>query len=116
MSKEGFYKLEFAGMGGTGFGLLALDTEMVVGCDVGGVTYDGRYAYNARTDRLDLDLTLTVPPGAWLVTGVPPRSNPYEFWVRTSIPRNFEGAQIFAADTEFGPVNFRITKIRSFPD
>ncbi len=114
--KEGFYKLEFVGSDGAGVGVIALDTGMVVGCDSGGVVYDGAFVYNARTDRLDLDLTLMVPPGVWLVTGIPAREKAYQFWVRTSIPRNFEGSQIFDASTEFGPVKFRISKIRDFPN
>ncbi|HXV25225.1 MAG TPA: hypothetical protein VED46_13310 [Alphaproteobacteria bacterium] len=116
MSKEGFYKLEFAGASGVGIGVIVLDTNMVVGCDVGGVVYDGSYERNERTDQLDLKLTLTVPPGMGLVTGVPARDKAHSFWVRTSIPRDFEGTQIFDADTQFGPVRFRIAKIRDFPN
>ena len=32
-TKEGFYKLEFVGVAGTGVGVLALDSGMVVGAD-----------------------------------------------------------------------------------
>ncbi len=116
MSKEGFYQIRYAGQAGQGVGIMVLDTGLVVGCDVVGGRYDGTYNYNQTTDLLDLEVTVWVPPGTWLVQGIPARSEPYTFQARASIPRNFTGEQAFAGQTEFGPVAFRLTKLRDFPN
>ncbi len=116
MTTEGFYAIEYAGVAGTGMGELVLDTGLVIGSDFVGGKYDGRYTYNPRLDAYDVELTVTVPPGAWLVQGVPARSDEYTFEIRTTLPRDFAGQKFVQVATPFGPVNVAFRKLRDFPD
>jgi hypothetical protein len=115
VSKEGFYQIRYAGPAGQGFGIAVLDSGLVVGVDMVGGRYDGTYKYNQTTDQLDLEVTVWVPPGVWLVQGVPAQSEPHIFKASASISRNWTGEQTFTGDTEFGQVVFWLSKLRDFP-
>jgi hypothetical protein len=58
---DGIYSITFRGRADWGMGI---QRGVVTGADVGGVLYDGRYVENGPD--LQLDLTLTVPPGGTL--------------------------------------------------
>ncbi|MBF0449009.1 MAG: hypothetical protein HQL67_12470 [Magnetococcales bacterium] len=115
MSKEGFYSIQFRGSSDYGFGVIILDTNMVIGADVGGVLYDGNYTLNDNTHEIDLNVTLTVPAGIALVMGVPPRHEDYTIPIVTSIPRDLGQEKPVLLQTDFGPVNVIFKKIRDFP-
>ncbi len=114
-SKEGFYSVTFAGHADYGFGIIILDTGVVIGADVGGVLYDGIYDFNHKTEMLDVSVTLTVPPGVPLVMGVPPQTIEYKFKIVTSLPRTLGNETPITIDTPSGPVNVIFKKIRDFP-
>ena len=114
--KEGFYSIAFTGQfGDSGFGIIVLDTGRVVGVDVGGACFDGTYTYNQQSKLIDVDLTLTVPPGVPLVQGVPARPDEWSFDFKASFPKETNETPV-AVDTPFGPVNTIIRYLRAFPD
>ena len=114
-SKEGFYRLQFMGATGqVGAGVIVLDSGIIVGADTA-VTMDGTYSYSERDEMLDLQMTAKVPPGVSLVQGIPALALEHRFWVRARIPKNFTGSQVFDAETQYGPIKFRLEKIRDFP-
>ena len=114
--REGFYSITFAGAtGDLGMGVIALDTDVIVGADAGGAKYDGRYEYNPKTEMLDADITLTVPPGVALVTGVMVRAQEWCFDFRLSFPRETPEIPLLVT-TPFGPVNVTLRFLRPFPD
>jgi hypothetical protein len=113
--KEGFYGIWFQGPAGQGAGIIVLDTNTVVGIDVGGVEYDGEYSYNSRSDMLDLNVKATVPPGVWLVQGVPPQQRPYSFDIIASVPRDLGREHAVTVETPFGPISLIMKKVRNFP-
>lgn len=115
MAKEGFYKFMYEGAAGFGGGILVLDTGFVVGADVTGAEYDGTYKYNPNTNMLDVQITLTVPPGVALVTGMPPSTDEYKIEIGAPFPREFETPVPIDLDTPTGPVRVVVTKIRDFP-
>ena len=113
--KEGFYSITFMGTAGNvGVGVLVLDTGFIVGVDIGGVRYDGEYKYNPKTEMLDADVTLTVPPGVPLVTGIPPQNKEWSFTFQVSFPRETPQTPILV-QTPTGPVNVVIRFLRGFP-
>ena len=114
--KEGFYSIAFIGQTGNhGIGIIVLDTDLVVGVDIGGARYDGTYAYNRKTDQIDADLTLTVPPGVSLVTGALARPDEWGFQFTASFPRETTETPVLVK-TPSGPVNAIIRYLRGFPD
>ncbi len=113
--KEGFYSITYVGeTGDVGFGIITLDTEVIVGADVAGGRYDGEYKYNPKTEMLDASITLTVPPGIPLVTGVPPQDKEWSFTFQASFPRETPKTPVLV-QTPIGPVNVEIRFLRDFP-
>ena len=113
--KEGFYSIVFVGQtGDSGFGIIVLDTGRVVGVDITGARYDGTYAYNQQTDLIDVDLTLTVPPGVPLVQGIPARSEEWSFDFTANFPKETRESPV-EVNTPFGPVNTIFRYLRAFP-
>ena len=72
---EGFYSITYGGaapgLGGIGFGVIALDTGKVIGADVAGGRYDGVYEFDQTTSMINATVNVTVPAGVALVTGFP---------------------------------------------
>ncbi len=114
--KEGFYSITYTGAaGGSGFGILVFDTGAVIGADAAGGRYDGTYVYNPKTEMIDAKVKLTVPAGAWLVTGVPAQGEEWSFDFEPSFPRETSETP-FQVDIPSGPVNVIIRYLRGFPD
>ena len=112
--KEGYYRVDYQGMEGLGFALIALDNETVVGVDVAGGTYDGTYTWNTQTERLDVKASVWVPEGAQTVQGIVAPSGGLKFWVKCSFPREPDD-ELITATTEHGLVSVQIRLIRTFP-
>ena len=112
--REGFYKVDYLGVTGTGSGVLVLDTGMVVGADVTGGTYDGEYGWNEQKQHLDMKVSVWIPEGVSVVQGVTAPSGGLRFEVRCAFPREPDNQGIIA-DTDLGPVALRIHFLRSFP-
>ena len=112
--REGFYRLEFRGRVGLGCGVLALDTEMVVGADTEGGKYAGKYVWNEQTKRLDINVTVSVPEGTLIVQGERAPQGGLEFQARCSFPREPDNYEV-QAETDFGPVVVCIHFLRDFP-
>lgn len=117
MAREGFYAIGFAGVAEEGFGILVLDTDVIVGADVAGVKYDGTYEYNSRTEKLDISVTLTIPAGVGLVTGAPVAGIETQLSIVASIPADLAIKQDHYFQVSVGgrPVNVKMFKLRDFP-
>ena len=115
--REGFYKVDYVGQGigqpDYGFALLALDSGMVVGADWRGGTYDGTYAWNERTQLLDVKVAVWIPEGVPVVQGQIAGPGGLEFDVQCSFPREPDN-RIVQASSSLGPVAVRITLLRAF--
>ena len=112
--REGFYRIEYEGETGLGFAVLALETNMVVGADAGGGTYDGKYVWNAGSQLLDMKVSVWVPEGAWVVQGQIAPAGGLRFDVECSFPR-IPDNQTIVAKTDLGPVAVQFQLIREFP-
>ena len=113
--REGFYKFEFLGATGLGFGMFVLDTGMVVGADIAGGKYDGKFAWNTRTECIEIDVAVQIPEGVQTVQGVIAGSGGLRFQARCSFPRKPDNVEV-EAETDLGPALVRIHQIREFPD
>lgn len=108
--KEGIYQLVFQGIDGFGAGTLVFSKGRVWGADSGGVRYDGDYTVIPEERRIVMHITLSIPEGGHLVTGVdlPPG---YNFEIHESIPF-FDREVTTTVTTPFGPVGARLTFLR----
>ena len=113
--KEGFYSIVYQGTMGFGFGMLALDTGVVVGADVAGGTYDGSYAFNPMTNSLDIYVEVSIPAGVSLVQGIAAQPDAYTFPVSFGITRDLGKEQPVTIPTPYGNVAVVLKKIRDFP-
>lgn len=114
--KEGFYSITFAGTTGNwGTGILVLDTGMVVGADAAGGTYDGTFAFNTRSELIDIDVVVGIPAGIQTVQGAPVSPVDTSFPVKASFPRETPKHPILVT-TPLGPVSIVIKFLRAFPN
>ena len=111
--REGFYKVDYQGLVGMGFALLALDSEMVVGADFAGGVYDGTYKWNPRTERLDVDVTVQIPEGVQVVQGQIAPKGGLTFNVKCSFPRE-PNNEVVEARSNLGNLLVRIQLLRAY--
>ncbi len=110
--KEGFYSISYTSTSGArGFGLIAMDTDILVGVDVGGVEYDGTYQYDPSSGMIEAEVKAKVPSGANLVTGAADE----DFDFKINFPRETTNTP-FTINTPGGPVNAVIKFLRHFPN
>ena len=112
--KEGFYRIDYVGTVGRGFGIIVLDTQVVVGTDMAGGLYDGTYQFNPDTNMLEAKIKVTIPAGAWLVQGIPAQDKKWNFEFEASFRRETTETPV-TVQTPFGPVNVVFRYLRGFP-
>jgi len=83
---DGIYSVTFRGAVDWGVGMLLLRRGSIVGADVSGVLFDG--VYRDVDGALKVEVVMTVPPGATLVQGTLPKSQPYKVDFKATIPRD----------------------------
>jgi len=106
---EGFYALYFTGVAGFGNAVLVLKDGVVTGADATGGVYDGKYSRTGN--KVDIEVILTVPAGATLVTGQS-LSSPLSQTITAKLPDSFTNGQPVAVQTPMGPVNVVFKKLR----
>lgn len=108
---DGIYSITFRGLSDWGIGLLLLSGGTITGADAGGVLYDGHYQLSGS--NIDLNVTLTVPPGVTLVQGTKPQPTPYTVPITASFPLSqLQSSQAQFLNTPLGPVNVIFRKLR----
>jgi hypothetical protein len=114
--KEGFWSIEFEGKHGRNFGVLALDTEIVVGVDSRGGIWNGSYSYDKRTEMIDIDLKVRYRPDvASSITGKCELQGHVEAF-SFRVPNRFDRGLTEHIESNLGPITFTLKKIRDFPD
>lgn len=107
---EGFYAVYYTGAAGFGHAVLAIRDGILSGADAAGGVYDGTYKLG-EAGAVSIEVTLTVPAGATLVTGQTLPS-PYNQTIKAELPVNFAGGQPVPMQTPLGPVNAIFKKLR----
>ena len=111
--REGFYKVDYAGVWGLGFAVLAFDSGVVVGADALGGSYDGTYEWNPATSQLDVQVQIQVPAGVTVVQGQVAPEGGLTFTASCSFPREARN-EVVRAKTDLGEVNVAINLLRAF--
>jgi hypothetical protein len=112
---EGFYALYYTGRAGNGFAVIAIKDGIVTGADVTGGVYDGKYSINETKKIFEGKIKLTLPPGAFMVTGAPPSQEPSTQELPISLPLDLDQGRHVQIQTSTGPVNIALKKLRDFP-
>lgn len=109
---DGIYQITFRGTADWGMGMLLLKDEEITGADVSGALYDG--TYSEQEDEIAIKITLTVPPGATLVTGTPPQSKEYKFDFELSLDKkDIDTKAPVLVQLPQGPVNVIFNRLRN---
>ncbi|SRR5579883_1074213 len=113
---EGFYRIAFTGVAGSGFGMLVFQKGTIAGADMAGATYDGTYQSNAETDLHEFQITVTFPAGVTPVqTGIPLAApSRLNFNGKMSL-NDISNDEPVLIQTPIGPINVLFSKIRNVP-
>lgn len=113
---DGFFRITFTGIAGSGFGMLVLHDGLIVGADAAGAKYDGSYTDNSSIQALDFRVTMSAPAGITPVqTGIP-IAEPISLPISGSLPfENIARETPTLLETPLGPVNVIFVKLRDFP-
>lgn len=114
MVRQGMYSIEYEGTAGRGVGALTFEEGLVWGADAGGGKYDGHYRMDPVTGVFEADIIVTVPPGTWLVTGVPAQPKEWQFPIYAKVPKFSEHTRL-SINTPFGPVLVVFRFLRDLP-
>lgn len=112
---DGIYSVNFRGAVDWGIGMLVLRKGVVTGADAGGIYYDGHY--RDLDTVVELNITMTVPPGATLVQGTPARPNAYTISFDAGIlKKDMNESRTIRLELPQGPVNAIFCKLRELSD
>ncbi len=112
---EGMYSVAYAGVAGTGQAVLVVNNGVVFGYDVAGGRYDGTYAPSHVPGHVDLRLRVTVPPGTWLVQGVPAQPMEYAFDINCTVKARSDSTVEIRTPVAPTPVRANIKFLRDVP-
>lgn len=112
---DGIYSIRFRGAADWGLGLIIFNKGALTGADSGGVIYDGTYVEGGEV--VTIELVMTIPPGASLVQGVPPRPVQYSIHSAFTLPvAALAGSIPVLIQMPPGPVNVIFALLRSLPN
>jgi hypothetical protein len=110
---DGFYAMYYTGVAGFGHAVLVISEGVVTGADVTGGVLDGTYSVGDGDD-IKIEVVLTVPAGATLVTGQS-LTAPLSQTISAELPKTFANGQPVPVRTPMGPVNVIFKKLRELP-
>lgn len=111
---NGIYAMYFTGVAGSGHAVFVMADGVVVGADAIGGVLDGTYK-NVNPGMLNVSVTLRVPAGASLVTGVVAGREPLEQTITATLPENLGNGRSIGVETPTGPVNVVFKRLRDLP-
>jgi hypothetical protein len=95
---------------------MVLDSGMLVGADISGTLWDGSYVFNQETRKLDIELTINIPPDAFSVVTGQENTQGFAESHRFSLPREIDEEVVHSLDSKLGPLQATFKKIREFPN
>jgi hypothetical protein len=113
MVVSGFYKIDYGGNTGSGFGMLALYSGRVTGIDEAGIKYDGEYFEDDVTGSVQFHLRATVPADVPLVVGVPAKGEEWTFAIDAHLAANFATGIPNKIRTPFGAATVTFTLLQA---
>src|SRR5947209_4580076 len=90
---------------GSSIGLFYIGDGVIVGVDMIGVKYEGRYSHDPQTDDLHGSIDFVMPPLTHLITGQAAGLKPQQMTYPITLPANFADKDFVRIDTPSGPLN-----------
>jgi hypothetical protein len=113
---DGFFRMAYTGMTGSGFGLLVFQGGSIAGADVSGGTYNGTYTENPSTGAISIQVTMALPAGVAPVQSGVVLAAPISVPIAVTIsPADISSEKTVLLQTPLGPVNATFKKIRDIP-
>lgn len=107
--KPALYIAYVSGATGANVILFYISDEMIAGVDAGTGKYLGRGEW-LPSGSLKGTVTLTIPAGIPLITGMPPLDKPTDIPISFELPPGFEAGTTVEVTTPVGPINARFEK------
>ena len=104
----------FTGVAGFGHAVFVMKDGVIVGADAVGGVIEGTYK-NIGDGNLEVSITLKVPAGASLVTGVTAGREPFSQQITATLPTNLGAGRSIGVQTPTGPVNVVFKRLRDIP-
>ena len=109
---DGFYAIYYQGTAGPGLAQIQLSEGEIVGADITGGLWDGRFAVDLVNHNLTCDVSIRLPPGVTLATtGQPPQGNEASN-MKFILPHDFATKPYVSLNLPIGKINVRFQKLR----
>jgi hypothetical protein len=113
-SMDGFYAAYLTGSASQGFAMLVFRKGEIVGVDIVGAKFDGRYS--ETQNGIAIRLTVSLPPNALLIQGATTGPEGETSELELQLPADFLSQPFIRIDAKHGPVNVKLTKLRDLHD
>ena len=111
---DGIYVMYYTGKAGSGHAVFIMKDGVIAGADAIGGVLDGTYKH-VGAGKLDVSVTLTMPIGGSLVTGVTAEGAPLIQQISVTLPENLGNRMPVGIQTPTGPVNVVFKRLRGIP-
>jgi hypothetical protein len=108
---DGFYAAYLSAKGGQGLALLIFREGLIVGVDVAGVSFDGRYSETAD-GVVSISLLVKTPPNVALIQGGTSGPEGLETQLAFQMPRDFTSQPFVRVEGPRGPINTKLVRLR----
>jgi hypothetical protein len=114
-SIEGFYAVYMSAKQGQGFAMLVLRKGLVVGVDTAGFMFDGQYI-DTGAEALSVSMSVKGPPNVPRLQGGMTGPQGEESKLSFHMPRIIDPKRFVRVETQYGPVNARLVKLRGIDE
>jgi hypothetical protein len=113
---DGIYAAYLSGQMGNGFGLLLFRKGHISGADAMGVVFDGGYVEEGQSNSLSVTLDIKTPPNTVFLQGGVSGPQGETQKLQFQLPSDFAQKDFTRIETQRGPVNARLIKLRSLDE
>jgi len=114
-SIDGFYAAYMSGKQGLGFAMLVFRKGRITGADAAGVMFDGQYS-NAASDVILIEISVKAPPNTPLIQGGTTGPQGEEGQLQFQVPLDFSAQKFVRIETQRGPINVKLNKLRELDE
>ena len=112
---EGFYSAYITGKEGQGFAIIVFMAGRIIGADAAGFLFDGQYVEGS--EGVSVSLSIKAPPNVLRVQGGLTGPEGEENSIQTSIShRILRPNEFVRIDTQHGPVNVKLVRLRGISE
>ena len=111
---EGFYSAYITGKEGQGFAVIIFMAGRIIGADAAGFLFDGQYVEGS--EGLSVSLSIKAPPNVPRVQGGLTGPEGEEDHLNFHLQQDFASNEFVRIDTQRGPVNVKLVRLRGISE